>query len=32
LQGHGYRTPAKRLMTLLQMFSPSMLAGYDPPE
>ena len=30
LQGHGYRTPAKRLMTLLQMFSPSMLAGYDP--
>jgi hypothetical protein len=30
LQGLGYRTPAKRLMTLLQLFSPSMLASYDP--
>jgi hypothetical protein len=30
LQGLGYRTPARRLMTLLQMFSPSMLASYDP--
>jgi hypothetical protein len=30
LQGHGYRTPAKRMMALLQTFNPSMLASYDP--
>jgi uncharacterized protein (TIGR03437 family) len=30
LQGLGYRTPTKRLMRLLQMFNPSMLASYDP--
>ena len=30
LQGLGYRTPAKRLMKLLQMFDPAMLTCYAP--
>lgn len=28
--GNGYRTPVKRMMQLLQLFDPAMLAQYDP--